>query len=117
MEDNIKPEAAAPSEEKKEGTKVNAMALISYMGILFIIPYLRKEKDEFAKFHAKQGLVLFLAEIATWAVFMIPFLGILAGNLIGLLWVILSVIGIINVVNNKKEKLPLIGDLSEKLKF
>ena len=50
---------------KKEKGQKNILAIISYIGILCLVPILMKEKDEFVKFHAKQGLVLFIVEVAT----------------------------------------------------
>lgn len=108
--------AAAKPETKAEN--LNAMALISYIGILAIVPFLAKEEDQFVKFHARQGLTLFIGEAITWFIAVaIPFAGFIAANLLGIVWVVLSIIGIINVVNGKKEKLPVIGDLADKLKF
>jgi len=102
-------------EEKKEQT--NIMALISYIGVLCLVPMLTKEKSEFVKFHAKQGLVLFIGEVATWAVFsVIPFLWFLI-NLLGLFWLVLSVIGIVNVIQKAQKPLPLVGQFAEKIKI
>jgi uncharacterized membrane protein len=116
MEETKKPaETPAPANKPASEKKINVLAMISYLGVLCLIPYLSKEADKFAKFHSKQGLVLFLFEIASWTImFFIPFMGFIIANLIGLLWVVLSVIGILNVINNAETKLPVIGDLAEK---
>ncbi len=93
------------------------MAIVSYISVLCLIPILTKEKDEFVKFHAKQGLVLFIGEVATWIVFIIvPFLWFF-GNLLGIFWLVLSIVGIVNVVNKKKKEVPLVGKFAEKIKF
>jgi len=105
-----------PQPEKKTESGVNPLAIISYIGPLCLIPYLSKEKDEFVKFHVKQGLVLFIAEVATWAVVWIfPFLWFLM-NLVSLAWLVLSIIGIINVVHKEKKELPIVGSLAGKIK-
>lgn len=105
-------------EEKQKKEQANIMAIISYIGILCLVPlFLTKEKDEFVKFHAKQGLVLFIGEAATWIIFgIVPFLWSLA-NLVGIFWLVLSIIGIINVVNKKKQEIPLVGKFAEKIKL
>ncbi len=104
-------------EETPKKEQPNIMAIMSYISVLCLIPILTKEKDEFVKFHAKQGLVLFIGEVATWIVFIIvPFLWFLY-NLLGIFWLVLSVVGIINVVNKKKKEVPLVGKLAEKIKF
>lgn len=40
-----------------------ALAWLSYLGILFLIPLLAKRQNKYCQFHAKQGLVLLIAEI------------------------------------------------------
>ncbi len=105
------PPAGAPK------SQTSVMAIISYIGPLCLIPILTKEKDEFVKFHAKQGLILFAGEVITWIVIaIIPILWFL-GNLVGIIWLILSILGIINVVRNEKKEIPLIGKFAEKIKF
>jgi len=101
----------------KKGQK-NILAIISYIGILCLIPILMKDKNGFVKFHAKQGLVLFIAEIITWVIFYaLPYQLWFLYNLLTLLWIILSIIGIINAVKGKQESLPIIGGFAEKFKF
>ena len=105
-----------PQPEKKTDSGVNPLAIISYIGPLCLIPYLSKEKDDFVSFHAKQGLVLFIAEVATWAIaWVFPFLGFLM-NLVSLAWLVFSIIGIINVVHKEKKQLPVIGSFAGKIK-
>lgn len=82
------------------------IAVLSYLGILCLIPLLLKKDSEFVKFHAKQGLVLLIGWFLVW----IPFLG----WILGIVLLVLSIMGIINVLNSKREKLPIIGDLAEK---
>jgi len=104
-------------EETPEKGQPNIMAIMSYISVLCLIPILTKEEDEFVKFHSKQGLVLFIGEVVTWIVFIIiPFLWFL-GNLLGIFWLVLSIVGIVNVVNKKKKEVPLVGKFAEKIKF
>ena len=57
--------------------------ILSYIGILWIVG-LAAGKTPFAKFHANQGLVLFLAEIvigiAGGILSFIPFIGFIGGR-------------------------------------
>ena len=67
-----------------------------------------KKDDEFVQFHAKQGLVLFIAGI----VFMIiPIIGWLA-NLVVFLAVI---VGFIKAIQGERYEMPLVGDLAKKI--
>ena len=104
-------------EEKPKKEQANAMAIISYIGVLCLIPILMKKKDEFISFHAKQGFVLFIAEVITWIVFsIIPFLWFF-GNILSLVWFVLSIIGIVNVLNKEKKEIPLLGKFADRFKI
>ena len=94
------------------------MGVLSYLGILVIIPLLVARDDSFVKFHAKQGLVLLIIEIAVWFV-LSAFLWQLWMflQLINLATLILAIIGIVNVVQGKEKELPLVGSLAHMLKF
>lgn len=109
-------EEVTQKEEKKEDEK-DLIAVLSYIGILFLVPLLVSKDNAFVQFHAKQGLVLFLAEIATALVAWIPVLGWFVGIICWILWVVLAIKGILNVVNGKQVPLPIIGKFAEKFKF
>lgn len=117
MEEKISKEetTSQPEQTKKEGP--NMVAILSYIGILVLIPLLAVKNDEFVKYHAKQGLVLFIAEIATIFVSWIPILGWLIGFLAGIIWLALAIMGILNVVKGEKKQLPLIGKFADKFKI
>lgn len=101
----------------EEGGKVNALAFLSYLGILCLIPLLTEKEDDFVQYHAKQGFVLFLAELATMIFAGIPVLGWILAPILTLVWLVFSVIGIINVMNGRKKEIPLIGQYSKNFKF
>ncbi len=124
-EENINQEEAQPKAdaskemkadvEKNEGG-VNAIAILSYLGILFLVPLLAAKDDNFAQFHAKQGLVLFLAWVVFSFINVIPLLGQLIFVFGSLFFFVLSIIGIINVLSGKKKEIPLIGQYADKFK-
>lgn len=87
-----------------------ALAAISYIWILFIIPLLMKSKSDFAKYHAKQGLVFFIFSTICGFLLFIPVIG----ALLGLASFILFLIGLINALSGKKQPLPVIGQYAEK---
>ena len=81
------------------------LAALSYVSILFLIPMLFAQEDEFARFHAKQGARLFICNA----------IGSILGSIFSIGWVInllliyLMIVGIINALNDKWEALPYIG--------
>ena len=105
-----------PQISTKQGDK-NLIAILSYFGILFLIPMLAAKDSRFAQFHAKQGLVLFIAEIATTLVAWIPIIGWIGGPILYIIWFIFSIIGIVNVLGGKQTMLPVIGKFASKFKF
>ncbi len=100
--------------------KVNdnkAVTILSYIGILVLIPLLTVKEDEFVQFHAKQGLVLLIVLIAISMVGVIPVLGPMIGLLGWLACLVLAVMGIMNVLNGEKKPLPFIGQFADKFNF
>lgn len=98
------------------------MALLAYLGLLFLVPMFAAPNSKYARYHANQGLVLSLAAVAFGIVYVILVFLLLAiswrltflTSILGLLWIaypVLAVIGIINALNGKAKELPLIGKI------
>ncbi len=98
-------------EKDKDIEQNNTIAALSYVWILFLIPMLAKRRSKFCQFHAKQGLVLFIVEIIASFIFWIP----LIGQLLVLLLIIISIIGIVKTLNGEWWKVPFIYDWSKKI--
>jgi len=105
-----------PGTPAKQGDK-NLIAILSYFGILFLIPLLAAKDSPFAQFHAKQGLVLFIAEIITVIIAWIPIIGWIAGFILWIIWFVFSIMGIVNVLGGKQTPLPMIGKFAGKFKI
>lgn len=43
-------------------------AAMSYLSVLFIVPWVVKRDDAYVMFHVKQGVALFMAEVIVWFV-------------------------------------------------
>lgn len=82
-------------------------AALSYFGILCVIPLLGKKESPFCQFHAKQGLVITLGWLLAW----FP----IFGWILGIILFVHSIIGIVNALTGKRDKLWIVGDLAEKL--
>ncbi len=102
------------NEELKQGNQgKNAIALLSYIGILFLVPLLVAKDDPFVKFHIKQGITLFIAGLIIVAISMIPVLGWIIGFVASIILFVFAIMGIINVLTGKKKPLPLIGQYAD----
>jgi fumarate reductase subunit D len=93
----------------------NAYAILAYLWILCLIPILMKKEDEFVKFHARQGLMLFIVEVGIAIIGIIPLLGPLVYMLGMLVCALLSLVGIVQVLMGNKWKMPVIGEWAEKI--
>ena len=119
QEQSQEQESQQPSGQKQQPQSIqkeekNIMAVLSYLGIPVLVPLLAVKDDEFIKFHAKQGLVLFIAEVATTMVAWIPIIGWIGSPILYMIWLVLAIIGIVNVLQGQKKELPLIGKFAEK---
>jgi len=106
------PPLNAPSNNQNNNM---VMGVLAYLGVLVIIPYLINKDSSFVKFHVKQGLVLFGIEVIVWVLgYMVaPFWILLRIVNLGVL--VLSIIGIVNVVQGKEKVLPLVGKFAQNL--
>ncbi|MEO0108039.1 MAG: DUF4870 domain-containing protein [candidate division WOR-3 bacterium] len=110
----------SPSGPQDEIEKAKGIVWLSYVWLLFLVPLLSMKDNNFAKFHAKQGLVMFGYEVVISIVAsIIPFLGwFIIGPICGLVMLVLSIIGIVKSLQGEYWKAPLgINKIAESLKF
>jgi uncharacterized membrane protein len=111
------PMGTAPSSDR------TIFLVLSYLGILFLIPLLAKKDDAEVQWHAKNGMVLFFAEVA-WVIVRIALgyagvaLGCLSGVVGCLIWCVflaISVICIVKAVSGQRFRIPVLTDIAEKM--
>lgn len=95
------------------------MAMLSYLGVLVLIPIFAAKDSKFARFHANQGLVLAITEVIWFTI--LSLLNLLTRISWGFyfltvpLWIIstiftvLVVFGIVTSVTGQAKTLPVIG--------
>ncbi len=89
------------------------IAAMSYLWILFLIPLLLKRKSKFAQFHARQGMILFVIDVIASFFIWVPIIG----QLLFIVLLIVSIIGIIKAYSGEYWKGPFIYEWSQKIKF
>lgn len=95
---------------KEADAKMNKnRAVLSYLWILCLVPLLSDRESEFEKFHARQGFILFVLSFAT----VVPFFG----QILMLILVAVSVVGIFKVVDEDWWEIPYVHEWSKKIKF
>ena len=108
----VKNESETGGKEEKVDVENNkAVAALSYIFILFLVPLLARKDSKFAQFHAKQGLVLFALELLVFIFIWVPLLGQLA--MLALL--IISVLAIVKTLNGERWEIPYVGEWSKKI--
>ena len=89
--------------------KNRLMAALSYFGPLVLVPIFGAKDSKFAKFHANQGLVLFLLELACVCLKGVKVIGWIFG-LVLIVLAILAVVGIVYACQGKAKELPVVGN-------
>ena len=110
------------------------LGILSYLGILSLIPYFCSDKSEFVKYHATQGLNLFLVSIVYYVLnhllslikitkTVVSFNGVVGTGRVtpfiirfpllmcGIFLCIISIMGIIYVCQGEKKDLPVVKDV------
>jgi uncharacterized membrane protein len=100
------------------------MVVLSYLGLLALIPYLTKKEDPDIHWHAKNGVGLLILDVLIWVVFLIlgfvmpaDFLGCGLTMISCIVWIgvlILHVYCIIQAVGGKRPRIPVVTDFAEK---
>ena len=105
-----------------EDSNDKVYGILAYIGILVLVPLLAG-KTQFARFHANQGLVLFIADIilgvligiTTGVLSLLGIVGIILGSIVsgilGLCIFVMVIMGIINAANGEMKPLPVIGGI------
>ncbi|MBO5486661.1 MAG: hypothetical protein J5988_07010 [Eubacterium sp.] len=97
--------------------------ILSYIGILVLIPIFAAKDSQYARFHSNQGLVLCIVEIALNIIvrvisFILSFVlgGVILASLLELAVAVVSlvfmILGIVNACSGEAKQLPIIGGVT-----
>jgi len=114
---------------EREIVSGRALAAVAYLPGLCFIGLLEAPNNRFVRFHARQGLALFLCEIVAWlgiaivddSLGRIPVLGMIAGAslrlTLGLGFLAATAYGVAKGLSGDTVRIPFLGDLPDKLRF
>jgi uncharacterized membrane protein len=91
-------------------------AIMAYIPLLCFVPLLSMKENKEARFHARQGVLLFLIELVA-VLFLVDAISDLVFKGILIAAVALSIAGIVFAVQGRNYRLPIIGDLADKAKL
>lgn len=105
-----RPYSEEKANEKSKKTLGKVLAFLSYVSVGCFLPFIITPDDEFAKFHGKQGILLFVMSV------IIDILGGIKSIafVLGAFRLYLMYVGIKNVFCDRMEKLPYIGKYADK---
>ncbi|HTL47477.1 MAG TPA: hypothetical protein VL688_05380 [Verrucomicrobiae bacterium] len=106
---------STPKDQEIQDAKF--FAAVGYLSILCFVPLVLKKNNEFAQFHGKQALVLFILEIAASILRVVPVLGDLVSTVAFVVFGILSLIGITKVLMGEKWEMPVVYEISSRISF
>ena len=92
-------------------------AAVGYLSILCFVPLALKKNSDFAQFHGKQALVLFILEVAASILKVVPALGDLVFTVAFVVFGILSLIGITKVLMGEKWEMPVVFEIANRISF
>ena len=101
----------APAGGKIDNSNDKLLAALSYVGLLFIVPLLAGRGSDYVRFHARQGMVLFVIDFFVSIIAWIPFIG----WAVGVVALVASVYGIAQALAGNYWDMPLIGKYARKL--
>ncbi len=98
------------------------MGILAYFGFLVLVPIFAAKDDQFARFHANQGLMIFaveivasiLSSIAGAVAYDVPVLGTIISILSGIISLacfVFAIMGIVSAAKGTMKPLPLIGGI------
>ncbi len=103
------------SHKDREIQEGKFFAMISYISFLCIVSMVLKKDNKFALYHAKQGLVLFVFEVVSFILSIIPILGWLI-RIFGLvIFSLFSLWGILQALMGNYNRFPIISDIADKI--
>ncbi|MBF0178267.1 MAG: hypothetical protein HQL63_15685 [Magnetococcales bacterium] len=99
----------------KPTLQYRVFALLSYLGVLCLIPLYFARNSEYAQFHARQGFVVFFIYIVGSFATIVPGLGPLIYFVALWLAIAFSILGILSVLFARAWRLPVVYGLATRL--
>jgi uncharacterized membrane protein len=120
------PPPLPPSGASGPGTSSDRtiMLVLSYLGLLALIPLLMKKDDSEVQWHAKNGLALMVAEIVLWIILQVILHVLPAVVSCGLalvscvIWIgflVVAIMGIMKALKGERLRVPIISDFADKM--
>ena len=112
------PPAAPPPPPPVSGGAKTGMLVLSYLGLLALIPLIVEKNDKDVQWHAKHGLVLTALLFIGWVAisivgYVMPFFYLLH-PVWWLVWFIVMILCIVKAVNGQRFTIPGVSEFADK---
>jgi len=95
----------------EDGKVIAIVSYITWIGLIVAFVLNIDKKNDFAKFHIRQALLLMIIALVGSFIFWIPILGWALAIILFILWLI----GLIAAINGQKKLIPIIGKWAQDL--
>lgn len=116
LDDPTRSDTGAASDSEFRTEEGRMAAIMAYIPLLCFVPLLNMKDNKEARFHARQGVMLFLIELVA-VLFLIDGVSAFVFRAVLILAIAMAIAGIILALQGRNYKLPIIGDLAEKSKL
>ncbi len=106
---------AVVEDTEQESLSTRSWAAISYLWFLCFIPLFLKRDDQFVLFHARQGLMLFVAWLFFLVLHIFPVIGHIVGFVGNVAVLVLSFLGVYHAMTGEYWSMPLLGKSAAEL--
>lgn len=110
-----------PPPSSPQDSERTVMLVLAYLGLLALIPLLTRKDDREVQWHAKNGLVIFVAEIVVVIVLSVignvPGMGCLNSILMCILplgFLAIAIFGIVKATQGQRFRIPFVSDFADK---
>ncbi len=93
-----------------DGKNIAIIAYLTIIGLIIAFVLNNEKRNDFATYHIRQSLGIFLTLFVIGIVNYIPYIGWIISSIGALLCIILWIIGIINAANGNKKPVPILGE-------
>ena len=97
--------------DKRDIADNKVFAALAYTGLMGMVIALLVNNSPFARFHARNGAMIQIAELIAVAFMIIPFLGWIAAGIMVIILFIIRIVAFVRVLKGKAMELPILSDV------
>ena len=97
-----------------ESSNRTLMIVLSYLGLLALIPLLMEKDDQEVQWHAKNGLLMLGLDIVLLLLLGLPILGCIMTPVVLIVILVIHVIAIVKGLNGERFMVPVLSEYASK---